>query len=88
VKALNKIKISSQYQTRLLFENEVITRSVHGKLIPYEGHQARNRVSTEFDYMFTKNVGVTIRHDYGALPPGYVVIENRATVGFTVQSSK
>jgi hypothetical protein len=88
VKALSKIKITSQYQTRILFENEVITRAVHGKLIPYEGHQARNWVSTEFDYMFTKNVGVTLKHDYGALPPGYVVIENRATVGFTVQSSR
>ena len=88
MKALSKIKISSKYQTRLLFENEVITRSVHGKLIPYDGHQARNWVSTEFDYMFTRNVGVTLKHDYGALPPGYVVIENRATVGFTVQSSQ
>jgi hypothetical protein len=38
--------------------------------------------------MFTRNVGVTLKHDYGALPPGYVVIENRATVGFTVQSSQ
>jgi hypothetical protein len=87
-KALNKIKITSQYQTRLLFDNEVITRSVHGVLIPHEGHQARNWVSTEFDYMFTKTLGFTLKHDYGALPPGYVFIENRATVCFTLQSAE
>jgi hypothetical protein len=38
--------------------------------------------------MFTKNFGLTLKHDYGALPPGYVFVENRGTVGFTLQSSQ
>ena len=71
---------------RLLADDEVITKSVHGKLVPYQGHQARNWVSTEFDFMFTSNFGITLKHDYGALPPSYIFIENRASVGFTLQS--
>lgn len=85
---LKTIKLSSQYQARLLEDDEVITRSVHGKLVPYKGHQTRNWVSTEIDFMFTSNFGLTLKHDYGALPPGYVLIENRATVGITIQSSQ
>lgn len=88
LKALNQIKITSQYQVRLLAEDEVITKAVHGVLVPYVGHQARNWVSTELDFMFTKNFGLTLKHDYGALPPGFVFVENRGTVGFTVQSSQ
>jgi hypothetical protein len=85
---LKEIKIGSQYQVRIPEYNEVITRSVHGKLVPFEGHQARNWVSTEVDFMFTSNFGLTLKHDYGALPPGYVFIENRATIGLTVQSAQ
>jgi hypothetical protein len=86
-KTLKQIKVTSQYQVRLLAFNEVTTRSVHGVLVAHEGHQARNWVSSEIDFMFTKNFGLTLKHDYGSLPPGYVFTENRGTVGFTVQSS-
>ena len=88
VAGISKIKLTSQYQVRLLEDDEVITRSIHGKLVPFVGHQARNWVSTELDFMFTDNFGLTLRHDYGSLPPAYVFIENRATVGFTVQSAQ
>jgi hypothetical protein len=85
---LKTIKFTSQYRARLLEENEVITRSLHGKLVAGEGHQTRNWVSTEVDFMFTLNFGVTLKHDYGALPHGFVFIENRASVGFTLQGSQ
>jgi hypothetical protein len=88
LKALKQIKWTSQYQVRLLADDEVITKGVHGKLVPYEGHQARNYASTEFDFMLTSNFGITLKHDYGALPPGYVFIENRASFGFTLQSAQ
>ena len=84
---LKTFKAFSQYQGRFLADDEVITRSIQGTLKPFEGHQTRNWVSTEFDFMFTKNFGLTLRHDYGELPPGFVVIENRATVGIVVQSA-
>ena len=86
--ALKQVKITSQYQVRLLADDEVITKALHGKLVPYVGHQARNWVSMEIDFMFTSNFGLTFKHDYGALPPGFVFVENRATVGFTVQSAQ
>jgi len=88
LKSLKQIKYATQYQVRLLADDEVITKSVHGKLVPYQGHQARNWVSTSFDFMFTSNFGITLKHDYGALPPSYVFIENRASVGFTLQSKQ
>jgi hypothetical protein len=33
-------------------------------------------------------LGLTLKHDYGVVPPGYVFIENRATVCFTLQSAE
>jgi hypothetical protein len=87
MRPVKTVKFSSRYQARILADNEVITRSVHGKLVPYAGRQTRNWVSTELDFMFTDNIGITLKHDYGELPPGFIVIENRATVGFTIQSS-
>jgi len=79
------INILSTYQVRLPEEPEVFTRELHGVLIPTQGTQARHYVSTIFSFMFSKAFGLTLQHEYGALPPGYVLIDNRATVGFTMQ---
>jgi len=87
-KFVKKVKLTSQYQLRLPAYDEVITRSVHGKLVPSRGHQARNWVTTEIDLMFTDQFALTLKYDYGALPPGFVLINSRATVGFTFQSAQ
>jgi len=79
------IKIASTYQVRLLAEPEVFTREIHGALKGFKGTQARNYVSTTFSFMFSKTFGVTLQHEYGALPPSYVLLDNRGTIGFTYQ---
>ena len=86
-KNLAAINLSAQYQVRIPAESEVLTRSIHGKLFPFQGTQARHYATAEVDFMFTKNFGLTMKYDYGALPPGFVWIRSRATVGLTVQSA-
>ena len=81
----DSMKILSTYQVRLPEEAEVFTREIHGALTPFQGTQARHYVSTSFNFMFSKTFGLTLQHEYGALPPGYVLLDNRASVGFTFQ---
>jgi hypothetical protein len=70
---------------RLPDRPEVFTREIHGVLTPYAGTQARHYLSTDLDFMFSKTFGLTMKYEYGALPPAFIFLDSRASIGFTFQ---
>ena len=92
-KFLSQIGITANYNVRLPSTNEVFTNlhyiSATGKTIslPVYSTQARHHLTDELDITLQKPLALTIKHEYGELPPGFRKIDNKISIGLTVMLS-
>jgi hypothetical protein len=87
---LTQLTFTSNYTVRIPGRPEIFTytqyNSATGKStdLPMIGSQARHHVKNEFDITFAKPFSLTIKHEYGELPPTFRKINNSISIGLTV----
>jgi hypothetical protein len=71
---------------------EVITSPVTGKATddPTLSRRARHHIVTELDLFLTegKGVAITLKHEYGSLPPAFRLVQRKISVGLTYMLQK
>lgn len=89
-KVMSAIVVSAAYTARIPAVDEIFTNthyiSATGKTVSLytTSTQVRNHLKDEIDFTIAKPVSVTIKHEYGEVPPGFRTIHNKVTVGLTV----
>jgi len=89
-KYLSQIGVSANYTARIPTTNEIFTNvhyiSATGKTVslPVMSSQVRNHVSDELDFTIAKPFSISVKHEYGELPPGFRTVDNKVTIGLTV----
>ena len=90
LKWLPKIEVSCNYTARVPTTNEIFTNTHYisetGKTVslPVMSSQVRHHVTDELDLTVAKPFSITIKHEYGELPPGFRTVDNKITIGLTV----
>jgi hypothetical protein len=89
-KYLSQIGVSANYTAFIPATNEIFTNthyvSATGKTlsVPVMSSQVRNHVTDELDLTVAKPFSITIKHEYGELPPGFRTVDNKVTIGLTI----
>jgi hypothetical protein len=87
---LSAIGITSSYTARIPATSEIFTNthyiSATGKTISLYSlsTQTRHHLKDELDLTVAKPISITIKHEYGELPPGFRTIHNKVSIGLTV----
>jgi len=90
LKYLSQVGISANYTARIPTTNEVFTNthyiSATGKTVslPVMSSQVRHHLTDELDLTFAKPFSLTVKHEYGELPPGFRKVDNKVTIGLTI----
>jgi hypothetical protein len=85
--AIKKILLSSSYRARIPAFSEISTNTVMpaGSTKPADifslSTSTRNHVQSELDFMFTDAWGITVKHEYGRIPPAFRLVDNTTGVG-------
>jgi hypothetical protein len=88
--AVKKMLISASYRVRIPAFSEISTNTetVPGSTKVIDVYHittaARNHVQSELDFMFTNSWGITLKDEYGRLPPAFRLVDNSASVGLVV----
>lgn len=92
-KNLSQLEVTANYTVRLPATDEVFTNlhyiSATGKTvsIPTYSTQARHHLTDELDITLQKPIVLTIKHEYGELPPGFRKVDNKISIGITLMFS-
>jgi len=87
---LSAIGITSSYTARIPATSEIFTNthyiSATGKTVSLYSlsTQTRHHLKDELDFTVAKPISITIKHEYGELPPGFRTIHNKVSIGLTV----
>jgi hypothetical protein len=90
-KYLQQIGVTSNYTARMPATDEIFINthyiSATGKTVSIYtmSNQTRNHVKDELDLTIAKPFSITIKHEYGELPPGFRTIRNKVSIGLTIQ---
>jgi hypothetical protein len=91
---IKKILLSSSYRARIPAFSEISTNTVMvpGSTKPKDifslSSATRNHVQSELDFMFTDAWGITLKHEYGRIPPAFRLVDNTASVGLVFMFSQ
>jgi hypothetical protein len=88
LKGLSKISVSSNYILRQPAFDEVFTRTrlVAGTAVdmPTMSSQARHHVANALSFTLAEPFSLTIKHEYGDVPPAFRFIDHKTSVGLTI----
>jgi hypothetical protein len=80
------VELSSAYTVRLPAVDEIFTSTklVDGQSVdvPFLGNKARHYIKQELDFKLNDFFSLTFKHEYGALPPVFRMVDHKASVGF------
>lgn len=91
---IKKILLSSAYRARIPTSSEISTNTVvsAGSTKPKDvfslSTSTRHHVQNELDFMFTDAWGITIKHEYGRIPPAFRLVDNTTGVGLVFMFSQ
>jgi hypothetical protein len=81
------VELSSAYKLRLPAIDEVFTstKMVNGKAVdvPFLSSKPRHYIKEQLDFKLTDAFSLTLKHEYGAIPPAFRMADHKASVGFT-----
>ena len=81
------IDFSSAYTLRIPAVEEIytLTEKVNGDDVdkPFLGSNPRHYVKSELNFKITDPFSITIKHEYGAIPPVFRKVDNKLSIGFT-----
>jgi hypothetical protein len=90
LKFFSPLKLTSNYTARIPARDEVFTYtqyiSATGKSIslPVMSDHVRNHVKSELDLPVKGPFTITVKHEYGELPPGFRVVHNSISIGVSL----
>ncbi len=75
---------------RLLARDELFleTRGHTDDPVPFFNRLARHYVENNIAFMLTDFTGITVKHQYGSLPPAYKFMDHRVSVELTFQAKQ
>jgi hypothetical protein len=91
---VKKVLLSSSYRARLPAFSEISTNTIMpaGSTKPKDiftlSRSTRNHVQNELDFLFTDSWGITIKHEYGRIPPAFRLVDNTTSVGLVFMFSQ
>jgi len=81
------IELSSAYTLRLPVVDEIFTntKTVNGQAVdvPFLGTNPRHYIKEELDLKVTNNFSLAIKHEYGAIPSAFRMVDHKVSVGLT-----
>jgi hypothetical protein len=86
VKKLKQVTFTSDYQVRLLATREIFLETrLHTKdPIPELRQQPRHYWVNNITYNVTSALGLTVKHEFGSLPPAFTYLQHKVSIGFTL----
>jgi hypothetical protein len=78
-----RIDFSTEYKVRLLNSAEPFTETINDKDVTTLKKGSRHYVGSALDLMFSKALGVTLKYQYGSLPPAFKFVDHSVSVGLT-----
>ena len=91
---VKKILLTSSYWARIPAFSEISTNTMvpAGSTKPKDifslSTSIRNHVQNELDFMFTDAWGITIKHEYGRIPPAFRLVDNTTGAGLVFMFSQ
>jgi hypothetical protein len=89
-----KLLLSASYRARVPVFSEINTDTV---MVPGSSKTndtfslssaTRNHVTSELDFMFTDAWGITLKDEYGRIPPAFRLVDNSASIGLVFMFSQ
>jgi hypothetical protein len=87
---LKGITLASSYRVRVPSTSEVFTRTktnaTTGKTVdvPFLSTQARHHLQSELDFNLSDSFSITVKHEYGEMPPAFRLVDNSVTIGLKI----
>jgi hypothetical protein len=78
-----RIDFSTEYKVRLPQTSEPFTQTINDKDITTLEKKPRHYVGSNLDLMFSDALGVSLKYQYGSLPPAFKFVNHTASVGLT-----
>jgi len=78
-----RIDFSTEYKVRLLTSAEPFTETINDEEITTLRKGPRHYVGSALDFMFSKALGVTLKYQYGSLPPAFKFVDHSVSMGLT-----
>jgi len=89
-----KVLLSASYRARMPAFSEISTNTITlpGNSKPQDvfslSSATRNHIQSELDFMFTDAWGITLKHEYGRIPPAFRLVNNTASIGLVLMFSQ
>jgi hypothetical protein len=80
-----RININGDYLVRLPQRREIFIEKIGDDDVFTTTKRARHLVNADVDFMFSDGLGLTIKYEYGSLPPSFKLVDHKVSVGFTVK---
>ena len=77
----HEITFSLEWRLRLPREAEMFSRGIEQSLTT----KPRHHVQSSIDFMLSKVVGISLKYEYGSLPPAFKFVDDKLSVGFILK---
>ncbi|HYH86613.1 MAG TPA: hypothetical protein VEX60_14265 [Pyrinomonadaceae bacterium] len=84
-KSLARITYNTEYKLRLPQSAEIFSRTIDGEELKTLTRKPRHYAATDLNFMFSDAIGIALKHRYGSLPPAFNLVDNKVSVGLTLQ---
>ena len=82
-RVFKRIDFNAGYNVRLLHTAEPFTETIGGEEMTRLTKKPRHHVSSNLDFMFSDALGISLKYQYGSLPPAFKLVNHSASVGLT-----
>jgi hypothetical protein len=83
---LKEIDWTSDYRDRILATEEPFI-DTRGTPRAYLARGSRHRITNTITFQLNEFIGISVKHEYGSLPPSFTLIDNKVTIGVTTMWS-
>lgn len=78
-----RIDFSANYKVRILTANEPFTETINNEEVTTLRKGSRHFMNSTLDFMFSDALGITLKYQYGSLPPAFNFVDHSVSVGLT-----
>ena len=80
-----RININGDYLVRLPQRREIFIEKIGDDDVFTTSKRPRHLVDTNAEFMFSDAIGLTVKYEYGSLPPSFKLVDHNVSAGFTVK---
>lgn len=78
-----RVDFSTEYKVRLPRTSEPFTQTINDKEITTLEKKPRHYVGSNLDFMFSDALGISLKYQYGSLPPAFKFVNHTTSLGLT-----